>query len=124
MISVIGLDCLWGGEDCKPVEATVLPNCSYYLHPGSGCAPNPLTDLCQFDILQSGPGRGRMQLDQLRRHEFITLLGRAYLLDCCGSHPTGRAEVHTGPVKSASEPRKFVMRGKATLRRELVNQAR
>src|SRR6516162_4932327 len=27
-------------------------------------------------------------------------------------------------LKSASEPRKFVMRGKATLRRELVNQAR
>ena len=57
VISVIGLDCLWGGEDCKPVEATVLPNCSYYLHPGSGCAPNPLTDLCQFDIPQSGPGK-------------------------------------------------------------------
>src|SRR4029453_16179837 len=36
-----------------------------------------LTDPRQFDILQSGPylGGDRMQFDQLRRREFITLLG-------------------------------------------------
>jgi len=39
----------------------------------------PLTAPRQFDILQSGPGwQGtRMQFDQLRRREFITLLGGA-----------------------------------------------
>src|SRR5215471_4979606 len=38
----------------------------------------PLTDLLQFDILQSGPGwRDRMQFDQLKRREFITLIGGA-----------------------------------------------
>jgi hypothetical protein len=37
-----------------------------------------LTDPRQFDILQSGSGwRDRMQLDQLNRREFITLLGGA-----------------------------------------------
>jgi hypothetical protein len=38
-----------------------------------------LTDPRLFDILQSGPGcaRDRMQLDQLKRREFITLLGGA-----------------------------------------------
>src|SRR5262245_4737938 len=36
-----------------------------------------LTDPPQFDILQTGPGRDRMQFDQLRRREFITLLGAA-----------------------------------------------
>src|SRR5262249_34778879 len=38
----------------------------------------PLTDRLQFDILQSGPGCGdRMQFDQLKRREFITLIGGA-----------------------------------------------
>ena len=37
-----------------------------------------LTNPRQFDILQSGPGwRDRMQFDQLKRREFITLLGGA-----------------------------------------------
>jgi hypothetical protein len=41
--------------------------------------PNyPLTDRLQFDILQSGPAGGdRMQFDQIKRREFITLLGGA-----------------------------------------------
>src|SRR5262245_10439764 len=44
-----------------------------------GCVPlrHLLTDHCQFDILQSGPGRDRMQIDQLKRREFVTLLGGA-----------------------------------------------
>jgi hypothetical protein len=38
----------------------------------------PLTDPCPFDILQSGPGWQRLkQFDQLKRGEFITLLGGA-----------------------------------------------
>jgi hypothetical protein len=38
----------------------------------------PLTIRRQFDILQSDPGcGGTMQLDQLKRREFITLLGGA-----------------------------------------------
>src|SRR5262245_48721805 len=37
-----------------------------------------LTDPCQFDIMQSGPGWGhRMQFDQIKRRAFITLLGGA-----------------------------------------------
>ena len=37
-----------------------------------------LTDPRQFDIMQSGPGwQDRMQFDQLRRRDFITLLGGA-----------------------------------------------
>src|SRR5260221_12815240 len=40
-------------------------------------APIPLTIRRQFDILRSGPWRDRMQLDQLRRREFISLLGGA-----------------------------------------------
>jgi hypothetical protein len=35
-----------------------------------------VTGCCYFDILQSGLGwRHRMQFDQLKRREFITLLG-------------------------------------------------
>src|SRR5262249_5604377 len=37
----------------------------------------PLTDPCQFDILRSRLVGARMQFDQLRRREFITLLGGA-----------------------------------------------
>src|SRR5258708_26208646 len=40
-------------------------------------APMPLTIRREFDILRSGPWRDRMQLDQLRRREFISLLGAA-----------------------------------------------
>jgi hypothetical protein len=37
-----------------------------------------LTDPRRFDIMQSGPGWGdRMQFDQLKRREFVTLLGGA-----------------------------------------------
>jgi hypothetical protein len=37
-----------------------------------------LRDLCQFDILQSALPRGdRMKFGELRRREFITLLGGA-----------------------------------------------
>jgi hypothetical protein len=39
---------------------------------------HPLTDPRQFDILRSSRGCGdRMQFDQLKRREFITLLGGA-----------------------------------------------
>jgi hypothetical protein len=38
----------------------------------------PLTDPCGFDILQFDPSRGdRMQFNELRRREFITMLGGA-----------------------------------------------
>jgi hypothetical protein len=38
----------------------------------------PLSDFCQFDILQSAlPGRDRMKFDELRRRELITPLGGA-----------------------------------------------
>jgi hypothetical protein len=41
---------------------------------GRECPPYPLTDPCQVDIIQSGPGwpGDRMQFDRLKRREFIT----------------------------------------------------
>src|SRR6516225_12344935 len=68
VISVIGLDCLWGGEDCKPVEATVLPNCSYYLHPGSGCAHSKT----RWNNLLGGGVGGVHQAKPWARQKFLT----------------------------------------------------
>jgi hypothetical protein len=46
---------------------------------GFAAADQSLTDRCQFDILQirRWPGGDRMQFDQIKRREFITLLGGA-----------------------------------------------
>jgi hypothetical protein len=47
---------------------------------GLGCKRCPLTDPRQFDILQYGPAGGdEMHFDQLKRRDFITLLGGAAL---------------------------------------------
>jgi len=58
-------------------------------------------------------GSARAKWHGGRCDESLIPLAFRYTLTCYGT-----------ALKSASEPRKFVMRGKATLRRELVNQAR
>src|SRR5215472_3935832 len=65
----------------------------------------PLSDLCQFDILQSALPRGdRMKFGELTRREFITWLGGA------GDHMAARhARAPAGPY--SDEPLLFEARG-------------
>src|SRR5262245_64136483 len=67
-----GLNDRWWRTDASLLQSTLRDEGD------RASAPEQLlTDLCQFDILQSGPGRGPMQFDQLKRRELISLLGGA-----------------------------------------------
>ena len=66
---------LLGGS--SDIERTSPQNGPRLRWPVAKCLRYPLTDLRQFDILQFGWQGPRMQFDQMKRREFITVLGGA-----------------------------------------------
>src|SRR5262249_12498958 len=76
---------------CGYQQVKTQPQCN-------GVFAGPLVDFCQFDILQSAlPGGDRMKFGELRRREFITLLGgtaTTWLLGTRGHQPAHIATSH------------------------------